>query len=157
MSTYSDQRSFDKLPAVIIGLATILWGLIDIGLWGQYDSWPLFMMIALHLLSAFTAAVIYFMCRIRQMPTNVALIIVLLGVVFFFVDVALTFEYSAFFGLALILVAVRRRDPLMAFGGALSLAAALIARFAHELDGPLVLAAGVAVLGMTALPSPSKK
>ncbi|MFE4194759.1 hypothetical protein ACFRJ9_02745 [Paenarthrobacter sp. NPDC056912] len=151
------QHKFDRLAAMIIGLATIIWGMIALDIWGEFESWSLFPKIAVHSLSAVTAVALYLLCRIRQLPTNVTLLIVLLGVAFFFIDVALAFQYSPFFGLALILLAIRRRHPVMAFSGALSLTAAFIARFVHAVDGPLILVTGVAVLGLSAWPAPSKR
>ncbi|WP_159732980.1 hypothetical protein [Arthrobacter sp. 9V] len=99
-----------------------------------------------------SALIVYLYCRRMNYRTSASGLLCFGAVGFFFADVAMGFNYSPFFGVALIAWAASARRPLLAGVGVLALGAALVSRFEHELSAVVVGACGVVTVAAATWP-----
>ncbi len=153
-NTVKEER-IARFAGTVFGLSALLWAFLLTGEVGEYllaaGPW----LVASHGLSVLSALMVYFYCRRLAHRTSAAGLLCFVAVVFFFADVALGFQYSPFFGIAVMAWAASARRPLMAGVGVLAFGVAIIARFEHSLDAVVVAEAGVIVLAVAAWPTRS--
>ncbi|MGO4145042.1 hypothetical protein AB4Y77_08160 [Paenarthrobacter sp. YAF11_1] len=152
-----NEQRVARFAGTIIGLFTVLWAVLLSRASGQnvLASGP--WQVATHGLSLLSALIVYLYCRRLAHRTSASGLLCCAAVVSFFADVALGFQYSPFFGVALIAWSASARRPLLAGTGVLALGAAVVARLGHELDGVVIGACGVIILAIAAWPNTGKQ
>ncbi|MCT9870870.1 hypothetical protein [Paenarthrobacter aurescens] len=148
-ATLKEQR-VARFAGVVTGLFTVLWAVLLSGAFGDYDAAPLPWTIAAHGRSLLSALIVYFYCRHVAHRTRAAGLLCFVAVAFFFADVGLSFQYSPYFGIALMAWGASARRPLLAGSGVLALGAAILARVEHE-SGVLAIAGSGVMILATAL------
>jgi hypothetical protein len=143
-----NEQRVARFAAMITGLFTILWALLLSDFMGEYVLALGLWQIATHGLSLLSALIVYLYCRHLNYRTSAAGLLCFVAVAFFFADVAMGFNYSPFFGVALIAWAASARRPFLAGAGVLAVGAAILARFHPSLDYLAVTGAGLIILAI---------
>ncbi|MFJ6537672.1 hypothetical protein ACIQH5_15740 [Paenarthrobacter sp. NPDC091711] len=144
-TAFNEQR-VARFVGTIMGLTTLLWAFLLSGAVGDLGQAPLPWQIAVHALSLLSALAVYVYCRQLAHRTSAAGLMCFVAVAFFLADVSLGFQYSPYFGVALMAWAASTRRPLLAGAGVLAMGAAILARFEGGLDAVVISASGVIIL-----------
>ncbi|YCK82550.1 hypothetical protein M1D89_04740 [Arthrobacter sp. D3-18] len=141
----NDER-IARFAGTVFGLFTLLWAFLLSGEVGGYMLAAGPLSVASHGLSLLSALIVYLYYRKVVERNSAAGLLCFVAVAFFFADIALGFQYSPFFGIALVAWAASARRPLMAGAGVLAFGAAIFARFEHSLAAIVIAASGVIIL-----------
>lgn len=154
-TTFNEHR-ITRFAGTAMGLTTLVWAVLLSGNAGDLGQVALPWQIAVHALSLLPALAVYIYCRRLAHKTSAAGLMCIVAVAFFLVDVALGFNYSPYFGTAVIVWGASARRPFLAGTGVLAVGAAIVARFHHSLDYLAVAGAGLIVLAIALAKRPKK-
>lgn len=131
-----------------MGLTTLVWAVLLSGNVGDLGQVALPWQIAVHALTLLSALAVYIYCRRLAHRTSAAGLMCFVAVAFFFADVGLGFNYSPYFGIAVIAWGASARRPFLVGAGVLAIGAAIVARLDHSLDYIAVAGAGLIILAI---------
>ncbi|UKA49423.1 hypothetical protein LFT48_18600 [Arthrobacter sp. FW305-123] len=137
-----------RFAGVIIGVFTLLWAFLLLADVGGHILAAGPLQVATHGLSVVSALIVFFYCRALNYRTSAAGLLCFVAVAFYFADVALGFNYSPYFGVAVLAWGASARRPFLAGAGVLVLGAAIVARYEHSLAGVAVAGVGLIILVM---------
>ncbi|SDW70068.1 hypothetical protein SAMN04487912_104137 [Arthrobacter sp. cf158] len=154
-ATAFNEHRISRFAGTVMALATFAWAVLLSGAMGDLGQVPLPWQIAVHGLSLLSALTVYVYSRQLAHRTSAAGLMCFVAVGFFFADLALGFNYSPYFGIAVIAWAASARRPLLAGTGVLAVGAAIVARFHTSLDYLAVAGAGLIILAIALATRPN--
>ncbi|WP_017200071.1 hypothetical protein [Arthrobacter sp. M2012083] len=151
-TTAFNEHRITRFAGTAMGLTTLVWAVLLSGSVGDPGQVSLPWHVAVHALSLLSALAVYIYCRQVAHRTIAAGLMCFVAVAFFFADVARGFNYSPYFGIAVIVWGASSRRPFLAGAGVLAFAASNVVRFGqswgfdHSLSAVVVAASGMIIL-----------